>query len=83
MRVGTWHDWIFVNLNGTAPPLEDYVAPIQHRLEGVDFSQMKHILTERLQRGRDSDVAAGGGVLSPVWEEGVRSFQERVVSRLL
>ena len=219
VRVGTWHDWIFVNLTGTAPPLEDYVAPIQNQLEGVDFSQMKHVLTidfgevnanwklmmenfmepyhvqfvhpttteqpltdhyivnepgclgcavnvsgtaerddtlsadsrylslfpffafgiylpdqvgvhlnvplapnrtrqrramyslgrdaswaedteqleklwrdvhqqdydihERLQRGRDFDVAAGGGVLSPVWEEAVRSFQERVLSRLL
>ena len=218
VRAGTWHDWIFVNLNGAAPPLEDYVAPIQSRLDGVDFSRMKHVLTidfgevnanwklmmenfiepyhvqfvhpttteqpladhsivnepgclgcavdvsgaaerddtlsadsryltlfpcfafgiylpdqvgvhlnvpvapnrtrqrramyslggdpswaedtekleklwrsvhredydicERLQQGRASDVAAGGGVLSPVWEEAVRSFQELVVSRL-
>ena len=37
---------------------------------------------ERLQQGRVSDAAAGGGVLSPVWEDSVRSFQELVVNRL-
>ena len=26
VRVATWHDWVFVNLNGGAPPLEDVVA---------------------------------------------------------
>ena len=45
VRVGTWHDWIFVNLNGAAPPLEDYVAPLQNWLDGIDFSQMRHVLT--------------------------------------
>ena len=45
VRAETWHDWIFVNLNGAAAPLEDYVAPIQSRLDGVDFSRMKHVLT--------------------------------------
>ena len=218
VRVGTWHDWIFVNLNGAAPPLEDYVAPLQNRLGEVDLSRMQHVLTidfgevnanwklmienfmepyhvqfvhpttteqpltdhyivnepgclgcavdvsgaaenddtlsadsrylslfpffafgiylpdqvgvhlnvplapnrtrqrrvmysldgdapwaqdteqleklwrsvhredydicERLQRGRASEVAAGGGVLSPVWEEAVRGFQELIVNRL-
>ena len=38
-------------------------------------------ICERLQTGRASD-AAGGGVLSPVWEDSVRSFQERVVNGL-
>ena len=41
-----------------------------------------HAMLERLQQGRASDVAAGGGVLSPVWEDSVRSFQELVMSRL-
>ena len=39
-------------------------------------------MLERLQQGRASDVAAGGGVLSPVWEDAVRAFQERVVTAL-
>ena len=41
-----------------------------------------HVILERLQQGRASEAAAGGGVLSPVWEDAVRSFQERVVGAL-
>ena len=41
-----------------------------------------HAMLERLQQGRGSDVAAGGGVLSPVWETSVRSFQEHVLNGL-
>ena len=40
------------------------------------------VICERLQQGRASAVADGGGLLSPVWEDAVRSFQELVVSRL-
>ena len=218
VRAATWHDWIFVNLNGAAPPFEDFGAPLRRRLQGVDLSRLRHVVTidlgeiaanwklllenfiepyhvqfvhsttteqpladhytvndpgclgcavdvsgeaksadtlsqdsryltlfpnfmfglylpdqvgvhldvpltpdrthqrraiysllpepmsaeraeqlatlwrdvhvedqvicERLQRGRVSDVAAGCGVLSPVWEDSVRSFQELVVDRL-
>ena len=41
-----------------------------------------HEMCERLQQGRASDVAVGGGVLSPVWEDSVRAFQELVVDRV-
>ena len=218
VRSATWHDWIFVNLNGAAPSLEDFIAPLRSRLDGIDLARIRHLVTidlgevaanwkllvenfiepyhvqyvhsttteqpltdhytvndpgclgcavdvsgeavsedtlsadsrfltlfpnfvfglylpdqigvhldvplapdrtlqrraiyslgpepasaerteqlvklwrdvhredhaicERLQQGRASDVAAGGGVLSPVWEDSVRSFQELVVSRL-
>ena len=218
VRAATWHDWIFVNLNGAAPPLEEFVAPIRKHLDGFDLARMRHVVTvdlgeiaanwkllmenfiepyhvpfvhattteqpltdhytvnepgclgcavdvsaeakhddtlsadsryltlfpnfilglylpdqvgvhldvplgpaltlqrravyslrpepegveeiedlsrlwrdvhvedqvicERLQQGRASEVANGGGVLSPVWEDSVRSFQERVVSGL-
>ena len=41
-----------------------------------------HAICERLQQGRVSGAAATGGVLSPVWEDSVRSFQEMVVERL-
>ena len=47
-----------------------------------DVHREDHEICERLQRGRASAAAAGGGVLSPVWEDSVRSFQELVVSRL-
>ena len=220
VRSATWHDWIFVNLTGAAPPIEEFVAPLRNRLDGVDLARIHHLVTidfgevaanwklilenfiepyhvqfvhattteqplidhytvndagclgcgvdvsgeakredtlsadaryltlfpnfvfglylpdqigvqlnvplapdrtlqrravyrlgpdsrsesaarakeltklwqgvhaedhamlERLQQGRASEVAAGGGVLSPVWEDAVRSFQERVVSAL-
>ena len=41
-----------------------------------------HAMCERLQQGRASDVAVGGGLLSPVWEDSVRAFQELVVGHL-
>ncbi len=47
-----------------------------------DVHREDHAICERLQQGRASDVAAGGGVLSPVWEDSVRSFQALVVSGL-
>ncbi len=40
------------------------------------------VICERLQQGRASAVADGGGVLSPHWEDAVRSFQERVLDRV-
>ena len=45
VRVATWHDWIFVNLNGSAPPLEDVVAPLERRFDGLDLTQMRHVVT--------------------------------------
>ena len=45
VRSATWYDWIFVNLNGTAPPLEKFAAPLRNRLEGVDLTRLHHIAT--------------------------------------
>ena len=45
VRVATWHDWIFVNLNGAAPPLEEFVAPVEAHLKGLDLARMKHVVT--------------------------------------
>ena len=28
VRSATWHDWVFVNLDGKAPSFEDYMAPV-------------------------------------------------------
>lgn len=43
-----------------------------------DVHKEDHEICERLQRGRHSDVAANGGLLSPHWEDSVRRFQELV-----
>ena len=45
VRVAVWHDWVFVNLSGDAPAIEDFVAPLQKHLEGFDLSRMKHVIT--------------------------------------
>ncbi len=41
VRCAVWHDWIFVNLEGDAPPLEDHLAPLTDRLTDYDFSQLR------------------------------------------
>ena len=45
VRSETWHDWIFVDLGGTAPPLEDFVAPLIDRLDGFDLTRIQHLAT--------------------------------------
>ncbi len=45
VRCGIWHDWIFMNLDGQAPPLEDFVAPMARKLDFVDFAALRHFLT--------------------------------------
>jgi len=45
VRSATWHDWIFVDLGGAAPPLEDFVAPLIERLDGLDLARMHHLVT--------------------------------------
>ena len=43
-----------------------------------DVHKEDHEMTERLQLGRKSTMSADGGLLSPVWEDSVRAFQEMV-----
>lgn len=38
VRSVTWHDWVFVNLDGKAPPFEEYMAPAISRYEAWDLS---------------------------------------------
>ncbi len=39
---GVWADMIFVNIDGKAPPLEDYLAPLIERWKAYDFSTLRH-----------------------------------------
>jgi len=41
-RSAMWNDLIFVNISGTAPPLETHLAPLIQTYEGYDFSQMTY-----------------------------------------
>ena len=45
VRSATWHDWVFVDLNGSAPPFEDFVAPLERRLGGLDLARIRHLVT--------------------------------------
>jgi choline monooxygenase len=45
VRTAIWHDWIFVNLNGEAPPFEEYVSPLATRFDGVDFTKVEPVAT--------------------------------------
>ena len=45
VRSATWHDWVFVDLNGSAPPFEDFVAPLDRRLGGFDLARIRHLVT--------------------------------------
>ena len=45
VRCETWHDWIFLNIDGDAEPLADFVAPMAKRMADVDFGNLTHYLT--------------------------------------
>lgn len=41
VRCERWFDWIFVNLDGDAAPLDEHVAPISERVSGRDLSSLR------------------------------------------
>ena len=45
VRCGRWHDWIFINIDGEAPPLEDFVAPMAAKLTDVDLGRLTPFVT--------------------------------------
>lgn len=45
VRCERWLDWIFVNLDGDAPPLNAHLGALNERLAGVDFSNLRHFHT--------------------------------------
>ena len=45
VRMAIWHDWIFINLSGTASDFDDFAQPLMARLEGIDFSQVRPVAT--------------------------------------
>ena len=72
VRVATWHHWVFVNLDGQAPPLEEYLAPrglfagreLDHREEDdVQYGFQIAKETSRLDIGQ-TVVVKGGTVLA-------------------
>ena len=41
VRCVTWHDWVFVNLDGHADDFDACIAPIERKLEGYDLGAMR------------------------------------------
>ena len=40
-RSARWHDWVFVNLDGKAPPFEDYMGPAMSRYEDWNIASFR------------------------------------------
>jgi phenylpropionate dioxygenase-like ring-hydroxylating dioxygenase large terminal subunit len=41
VRAATWHHWIFVNLDGNAPPFAEHIRPLDELIAGADLSAAK------------------------------------------
>ena len=41
VRVAQWFDFLFVNLDGSAPPLDEFLAPLRERFGSLEFSRLK------------------------------------------
>ena len=64
VRCERWHELVFVNLDGRAPPLADYVATLAQRWSDRDFTLLRH----------------GGSLRFPIaanWKLVVENFCER------
>ena len=40
IRLAEWHHWLFVNLDGNAPPFETFASGLIEHFEGYEFSQV-------------------------------------------
>ena len=49
VRSHTWHDWVFVNLDGQACSFDEYMAPAVSRFEGFDLSQFRYACYDRFE----------------------------------
>ena len=45
IRTATWHNWILINVDGSAPPLEEFVSPLASFYQDVDFNCVNHFAT--------------------------------------
>ena len=67
VRCDVWHKWVFVNLDGKAPPLTDYMKPFTDRLRGDEAGIRAgaqggdRFLRAHLQGGQDHPRSPPGG----------------------
>lgn len=63
--LGEFLDYVFVNLDGEAPPFERHIAPLATLLDGLDLSDLRH-------GGRIDDIYRGNWKLST--EGGIEDY---------
>ncbi len=64
VRCATWNGWVFVNFDGRAEPLEEYLAPLTEHLAAYDFESNYHLV---------EDISMAW---SCNWKVGVDAFNE-------
>ena len=45
IRIKTWNDWIFINLNNNALPFEKYASPLIKQLKAFNLKKIKPVAT--------------------------------------
>ena len=45
IRIKTWHDWIFININNNALPFEKYASKLIKQLKNVNLKNIKPVAT--------------------------------------
>ncbi len=43
VRCAEWRHWLFVNLDGQAPPLDEHIEPIERHLKDYDLDSLRHV----------------------------------------
>lgn len=84
IRVATWLDYVFVDISGTAPPLDEHLAPLTALLAGYDLSAIVHAGGWQYPYPGNWKIAIEGAVEDyhlpwghPQLMEGVASHQAR------
>ena len=63
VRAGTWLGYVFINLDGKAPPLAEFVAPLEARLEAFDLGQLRNSgITTTSEFDGNWKLAVEGGI---------------------
>ncbi len=44
VRSAIWHDWIFVNIDGNAPPFDEFLAPLKDYIGDLDLDHIRPII---------------------------------------
>ena len=62
VRCGVWHHWIFLNLDGNAPPIEEHMQPLVEQMNGADLGATR--IAERV----DWEFEANWKLMNENWE---------------